>query len=283
MDTTEYRVLINGLDHPLRIALISDLHERNGNEVIEILKKEKPDLIFFAGDILERHKVSKKNNDISITPAAKKRQRSLKTRIKRAVYKILSLVFVSEDEMAENPYDIFKNCTEIAPVFYSLGNHELYLTKEDKKILEENKITLLDNHDCQILWKNQRIRIGGLSTIADFKWLESFSKKDGIKFLLCHHPEVYFKKIKNSSLDTFDGVFCGHAHGGQYRIFDHGLYAPGQGIWPAYTKGKFVHKNQFALISAGLADTAGVGRWNNPKEVVIADCSDSQIAKSLFS
>lgn len=278
MNTTEYRALTDGLHYPLRIALISDLHERRGDEVINILKKEKPDLIFFAGDMLERHKLNKKNPEVRISDGAKKRQRSIKTKIKRAVYRIFDLLFTSQDEMAQNPYEIFENCARIAPVFYSLGNHELYLTKEDEKMLKENHITLLDNQNTQILWKNQKINIGGLSTIADFTWLKRFSKEEGIKFLLCHHPEVYFKTIKRDYENIFDGVFCGHAHGGQYRIFDHGLYAPDQGLWPAYTKGKYMHKNKFAIISAGLADTVGVGRWNNPKEVVIVDCSNSQIS-----
>lgn len=62
-----------------------------------------------------------------------------------------------------------------------------------------------------------------------------------------------------------DLITCGHAHGGQVRLFGHGLFAPGQGFWPHYTKGVYGGK---MVISAGCSNTAPVPRLFNPTEIV---------------
>ena len=63
-----------------------------------------------------------------------------------------------------------------------------------------------------------------------------------------------------------DLVVSGHAHGGQWRFFGHGVFAPGQGILPKYTKGFY---NGNLLVSAGMTNTAPVPRLFNPTEIVI--------------
>ena len=51
---TDYQ--IKGRGQPeLRIALVSDLHDRSGGEVLDLLYQQKPDLILVAGDLMERH------------------------------------------------------------------------------------------------------------------------------------------------------------------------------------------------------------------------------------
>lgn len=67
-----------------------------------------------------------------------------------------------------------------------------------------------------------------------------------------------------------DLVFSGHAHGGQIRVFDHGLYAPDQGLWAKYTRGMHHHgPNGSMIISTGLSNTGGiVPRLFNPREIV---------------
>ncbi|MCD8218480.1 MAG: hypothetical protein LUD01_10690 [Clostridiales bacterium] len=52
--TTNYTVRI-GLQAHVRCALVSDLHDREPSMVLEVLRREKPDLILAAGDLMERH------------------------------------------------------------------------------------------------------------------------------------------------------------------------------------------------------------------------------------
>ena len=108
-----------------------------------------------------------------------------------------------------------RDISNLAPVFMSVGNHEWYFTAEDEKFFTDQNITVLDNADVQVTIKDKKLRIGGLSTRYDLKWLKGYSQKNGAKILLCHHPEHYRYKIKGK-MDSFDLVLSGHYHGGQW-------------------------------------------------------------------
>ena len=52
---TQYTIRKQGLKAPLTIALAADIHERNADDILELIKSSKPDIIAVAGDTLERH------------------------------------------------------------------------------------------------------------------------------------------------------------------------------------------------------------------------------------
>jgi predicted MPP superfamily phosphohydrolase len=58
----------------------------------------------------------------------------------------------------------------------------------------------------------------------------------------------------------------GHAHGGQFRLLGRGVYAPGQGLLPRYTRGV---EDGRMIISAGAGNPARMPRWGNPCEVLM--------------
>ena len=62
-----------------------------------------------------------------------------------------------------------------------------------------------------------------------------------------------------------DLVLAGHAHGGQIRIREQGVYAPGQGLFPRYTKGVVDGR---MIVSAGAGNPVHMPRWGNPCEIV---------------
>jgi hypothetical protein len=99
--------------------------------------------------------------------------------------------------------------------------------------------------------------------MPDTEWLKD--SPEGYKVLLSHHPE-YFGLIK----DYADLILAGHSHGGQIRLFGHGLFAPGQGFLPKYSKGRYENM----IVSAGLANTTWVPRLFNPTEIVIVEMKD---------
>jgi predicted MPP superfamily phosphohydrolase len=94
----------------------------------------------------------------------------------------------------------------------------------------------------------------------DTEWLKDCP--DGYKILLSHHPE-YYPLIEPYA----DLILSGHAHGGQFRLFGRGLFAPGQGFLPRYSKGMYGKM----CVSAGLTNTTWVPRINNPTELVIVE------------
>ena len=99
--------------------------------------------------------------------------------------------------------------------------------------------------------------------VPDTSWLERFTAVPGLHVLMSHHPE-YLPLVPK----TVDLMLSGHAHGGQWRIFNHGMFAPGQGWWPKWTKGVYEGR---LVVSAGLANTAHVPRIFNPTEVVFIE------------
>ena len=66
-----------------------------------------------------------------------------------------------------------------------------------------------------------------------------------------------------------DLVFCGHAHGGQFRLPGvGGLYAPGQGVFPKYTAGLYTMEATTMIVSRGLGNSLFPLRLHNFPELV---------------
>jgi predicted MPP superfamily phosphohydrolase len=100
----------------------------------------------------------------------------------------------------------------------------------------------------------------------DTDFLSRFASLDEPKVLISHHPEYYVKYIKELPIDL---VVSGHAHGGQWRIFGRGVFAPGQGIFPKYTSGVIDNR---CVISRGVGDHTVIPRIANPRELIIIHC-----------
>lgn len=254
---TEYTIRAD-LPEPLTAALIADLHESGPEEALKLLRKIKPDLILAAGDTFERHGECRDTLRMSEESLPEKLFRHMLMKADD----LLEIFAGERQKDPEAPYRFLREAGKIAPVFLSVGNHEWYFSSEDRKVIKESGATLLDNKDCRVHIKGAELILGGLSSVADLQWLDTFSKKKGYKLLLCHHPEYYDLYLKDKD---FSLILSGHAHGGQIRIGSHGIYAPGQGLFPAYTRGLYHGR---LLVTAGCSNTASVPRWGNPCEVV---------------
>lgn len=254
---TEYQLNAD-LPRAITLALVTDLHEHDPGPVLALLRKAAPDLILVAGDTFER-------NESGSDP----RSRSDYGTMSRLVHGVIRWL----DDLAErfmaagrrdpaNGYRFIREAAEIAPVYLSLGNHEWYLDEQDRALFEQTGVTLLDNWDVTVTVKGETLRVGGLSSRVDLDWLERFADKDGYKLLLCHHPEYFRRYVKDKPIDL---MLSGHAHGGQIRVLGRGIFSPGQGVLPKYTRGVY---EQRLVVSAGCANTASIPRWGNPCEVV---------------
>lgn len=243
MQTTRYTVFTKqALD--LRLAVASDLHACPHDEVVRRLGEEKPDLILIPGDLMDDRDLRDANH---------------------------------------GGYDFLRQCVTIAPTYYSLGNHELAcyhkgnpwrhpvpvpLSEEVKERIAATGAVLLDN-DCVRVGK---LCICGLTSGINKREnrpnpdaLKRFANEDGYRILLCHHPEYFMPYIKETDIEL---TVSGHAHGGHWRFFGQGTYAPGQGIFPKYTAG--IYDNRW-VISRGLGNHTRIPRICNPTELVIID------------
>ena len=256
----------------LTIAHISDLHNKDGRQAIESMRNRKPDIIVITGDLVLRRRPK---DDMLIVQSEKN-----------------VLPFLSE-------------CAQIAPTYMSLGNHEVMLNQDDLELISQTGVELLDNRFV----KTDKYVIGGLTSAyvsryrseieemeagekaaegtkagrylipkpfwrprmqeSDYAWLDTFVKVPRYRILLSHHPEYWCLEEPMLSNRDIDLVLSGHAHGGQFRLFGQGFFAPGQGWFPKYTSGIHHGKRGRMIISKGMANTVMVApRLFNPTEVV---------------
>ncbi|MBR0377498.1 MAG: metallophosphoesterase [Lachnospiraceae bacterium] len=256
----------------LTIAHISDLHNKDGRQAIESMRNRKPDIIVITGDLVLRRRPT---DDMLIVQSEKN-----------------VLPFLSE-------------CAQIAPTYMSLGNHEVMLNQDDFELIAQTGVELLDNRFV----KTDKYVIGGLTSAyvsryrrelaemeawekaaegtragryhipkpfwrprmqeTDYAWLDTFVKVPRYRILLSHHPEYWCMEEPMLINRNIDLVLSGHAHGGQFRLFGQGFFAPGQGWFPKYTSG--IHRGKYGrmIISKGMANTVRVApRLFNPTEVV---------------
>ncbi len=205
-------------------------------------------------------------------------------------------------ETQANVLPFLRSCATIAPTFLSLGNHEWMVDQDDLDLLSSTGVTVLDNEWTSISIDGRKVVLAGLTSgyVTDYRafraesdslvryprredlygiggatrasahkpetdWLPSFTSQPGYKIMLSHHPE-YYPLIP----DSVGLILSGHAHGGQWRFFGHGVWSPGQNWWPRYTKGVYEGR---LVVSAGLSNTTWVPRLFNPTEVVYIEGS----------
>lgn len=270
---TKYKVNTGKLERPLRLALVTDFHESNPDELLRLLTKCRPDLILIAGDTFERHKEGKCGK--TYASIAKYQAIPPYWQLLKSIAKVVRSKTGSLCGNKRNGHAFIRGAGKIAPVYMSAGNHEWYFLPEDYRLFEENGATLLDNEDCTAEVKGMKLRIGGLSTCFDLRWLHRFSRKDGFKILLCHHPEYYLRYIKGKQRDTFDLVLSGHCHGGQWRVRlpgklgERGVFSPNGGLLPKYVHGMWKTAGGRFIVSAGVSNTVTIPRFGNPCELVM--------------
>lgn len=251
MRVTRYHLTTPKSGVSFTCAVVADLHDHPYVRILEILKAEKPDMILIPGDLTEQ---------LDTAPA----------------------------DIRHPGLSLLSECASLAPTFYSLGNHEIggchRNIRRAKRMKIENKTSfLLSPHwkrelqatGAILLYQDYMVWnglvIGGLGSgllnpgwVPDLDWLEGYTKTPGYKLLLCHHPEYFDRYLRPYDIDL---IVSGHAHGGQWRIFGRGVYAPDQPLFPKYTSG--VHEGRL-VISRGVVNTVRpIPRFFNPCEVVM--------------
>ena len=239
----------------VRVVFLSDLHGRefgtNNSRLLEKIAEEQPDVIALVGDIF--------NN-------------------------------VADADEIDRMCGFIQRASEIAPVYFSMGNHEYgYLRTHGTELLDRiqtSGATVLNNEYVDVEIHGTPIRIGGgvgyyrqpLMTTDDpvqqrqaLMFADEFEETDRFKLLLDHIPTTWldWRYINDNPVDL---VLSGHYHGGLIRIpiLEQGLYAPYVGRFPPYTKGIFAGKKATCVLTTGLAGSK-LPRFFNPPEICVVD------------
>lgn len=283
-----------------RIALASDLHNSNGGEALAIIEASGPDLIAVTGDLFWGHLPE---GDKGLL----KRQKNILPFVKKCVEIAPTYLSLGNHEWLAAPSDL-RALTRAGALVLDNEWKGAVLNGSGEKLVKESPdrpLKEISDQSAKAAAKETgeiRLLIGGLTSgmLTDFRdfqtkygwdipyphevrhtntirldpeslWLEDFEKQDGFKILLCHHPEYWKLQEPMLAERKIDLVLAGHAHGGQIRLFGHGLFAPGQGVLPKYTGGLHRGEHGNMVISRGLSNTAPrpIPRLFNPPEVVI--------------
>ncbi len=233
-----YYTLSAAVPAPLRFAVVADLHSRPTAALWERLAAEKPDFLVLPGDTVHNWRLAEEG-----------------------------LAFLQE---AAAHY----------PTFCSIGNHEAVQPYDLRVAMRHTGAVLLDNEAMDY----RGLCIGGLSSgfyvgaprhgktpPPDAAFLAEFAARSGEKLLLCHHPEYYPRYIRPLPIRL---TVAGHAHGGQWRIGGRGVFAPGQGLFPALTDGLCEDR---LVISRGLSNPCGIPRLGNPTQLIIITLTPAAI------
>ena len=221
-----------------RIMQISDLHNAkfgtSNEKLLDKMKKAKPDCIVITGDI-----VDSSHTDLNV-----------------------AIQFVEKSVL-------------ICPVYYVTGNHEYWLSEEERQELfcklEDVGANMLNNEIASVSVSEDSFSFIGLddNNLTD-ETLTSLMKEcdnNTLSVVLAHEPQ-YIGAYSKAGADL---VLSGHAHGGQFILpFVGGVVAPGQGIFPEYTKGRYDVKHTTMYVSRGLGNSIiPIRLFNNPEIVCI--------------
>lgn len=236
----------------LRIVMLSDLHSHrfgaHQERLGEAIQGMAPDLILVAGDWV------------------------------RINY---------EDIDARAVRDAARVLGAIAPVYSSLGNHEIHAFGRTKMIrdLKELGVTFLENETQMLDFHGRTVALTGLTTRYGYYFgrnrerrrkeirgmlkelktammtgageaegslvppLKQDGTDDVVRIVIAHRPELFRMYVKAH----MDLVLTGHAHGGLLRLGKNlRLLAPDQGFFPRYVRGVFTKERTSMVISEGL-------------------------------
>lgn len=230
-----------------KIVHISDLHNKQFGEkqhnIIEKISGINPDIIVITGDMIDSY-----NTKVDV-----------------------ALELASE-------------AIKIAPIYYVTGNHEIRIGYEDFRAkLIEKGVVVLDNEKVELLRGKSRIEIIGLADTSfrrvkeiecqQVEYVETnlnniVKENDNFKILLSHRPHLFHSYSKYD----VDLTFCGHGHGGQFRIpFVGGILVPDQGLFPKYSEGMHTENNTSMVVSRGLGNSAFPQRLFNRPELIVVE------------
>ena len=227
------------------ILQVSDLHNKRfgkqQHKLLEAIRQQAPDCIVITGDLVDCHR----------------------TNIAAAM-------------------EFVRGAVRMAPVYYVPGNHEgridAYrrlreeLLRAGVVLLEDRKVMLARQGACIQLLGLRDPRFAPKEHRQDRERVEKKLRelmgteedRQFFQLLLSRRPEL-MPVYADCGVDM---VLCGHAHGGQFRLFHQGLFAPQQGLFPQYTGGVHVKGTTATVISRGLGNSEFPLRLNNPPELV---------------
>lgn len=252
LTVSNFTVTSNKISEPFRIVLISDLHDHQFGKNNEKLAE----------------KIREQSPDLIIIDGD---------------------MINSDSENADTAVEVVRALKEIAPVYYSYGNHEYaYMEAGHTDLqaeLEEAGAVVLNYQNMDIEIKGNPIRLGGLYEFGfetgmqseeenqrALSYLEKYVDTDRYLIMCAHRPDS-FDPWDTADDWGIDLVLSGHLHGGQVIIPGiGGLYSQLEGFFPQYDYGQYKLGDSDMIITRGLGSNPKIlPRFNNLPEIAVVD------------
>lgn len=249
---SNYTVTSSKITEPFRMVLISDLHDHQFDKNNEKLSE----------------KIREQSPDLIIIDGD---------------------MINSDSENADTAVEVVCALKEIAPVYYSYGNHEYaYMEAGHTDLqaeLEDAGAVVLNYQSIDLEVKGNSIRLGGLYEYGfetgmqseeenqrALSYLEEYVDTDRYLIMCAHRPDSFYPW--NTADDWgIDLVLSGHLHGGQVIIPGiGGLYSQLEGFLPQYDYGQYKLGDSDMIITRGLGSNPKIlPRFNNLPEIAVVD------------
>ena len=248
LKVVKYSIQSEKIHAPVRMVLITDLHScyygAGQRELVDAIHRQKPDLVLYAGDILDDELPD--DNTIVLLKALQGKY--------PAYYVTGNHEFWSRK--VEQKIAVMRQ----HGVTVLRGEWETLATANGQTL----NICGVDDPDVDVYTRPLRPFQEQLQS------LQNAAENGAFTILLSHRPELIEKYARYS----FDLVLSGHAHGGQWRVpkLLNGFYSPNQGFFPKYVAGPYTRGNMTLLVSRGLAkESTRVPRFYNRPELLVVD------------
>lgn len=272
-----YEIKSEKISTPICFALLTDLHSgkfgENQSELLDVIKLQNPDAVFFVGDIFDE-RFPNDNAFLTLGECAKKFP---------TFYVTGNHEYKSYKGKRQNANEL-KRLTENLGVIVLAGDYETMIfdaydeieidaeheVDKTKNIVDTTTVVNIYGIDDPLFIGQQAMREQLSNAIAKTGDDVKTNAKEAFNILLAHRPEL----LDIYSEYGFDLVLSGHAHGGQWSVpgLIDGLYSPSQGIFPKYTSGKYFSGKTTLVLSRGLGRNATIiPRLFNPVEIVLVD------------
>lgn len=227
-----------------KIAVISDIHNSPyTEEFISLLNEAKPDMLLFAGDMIQQPETNLNNVTEIIKSQADK----------------IPVYAVFGNHEASNGSKIRSN---IAKELRSAGANVMFNTGEEI-VKGEDSIRLIGIEDAN----DEFIDEETLKKIR--RHVNNITRSDNgdvFNILLYHRADVY-PKINDLPVNL---ILSGHLHGGIVRLpFVGGVFGKGETYFPEYTSGIYKEEKTTMIVSRGCDYNPYKPRIFNPPEVVL--------------
>ena len=271
---------------PVRLVFLADLHEKlygdDNNALVEAVKAAAPDAILVGGDLIVSGRVYRSS------------QKSRQPGEDGAV----------SQEWMENSLSLMKRLTQICPVWFVQGNHELRLEyyeelhEYNEKFIEEMEkagVRMLHNGVVDPLKESSGgmdsgVLIHGLElpirfykkfrrtklSVEEIREIAGNPDRSSYVVLLTHMP-AYFPQYAQWGSDL---CLCGHVHGGLMRLpVLGGVVGTRPSLFPKYSGGQYFYSavTDKKKHLSSMVLTCGLGmhtlpiRIFNPGEVSVIE------------